>query len=91
MYEFDLEDALVPAQGDLQICKITIGELLRKTASEKPLAEALVEVRQDGVVGPRWNYEKLFKDSKRLASALASRFEFGERVVVWAPNSPEWF
>ena len=28
--------------------------------------------------------------AKKIALALASRFEPGEKVVVWAPNIPTW-
>ena len=55
-----------------------------------PDAEALVEVRQDGSKGRRWTYAELLVDTERLAMALSTRFDTGERIVVWSPNSPEW-
>ena len=90
MYDLNLTFSHVPAQDDLQIQNIAIGDLLREVATERAEAEALVEIVQDGSVGRRWNYAKLLADSEDLARALASRFAPRERVVVWSPNSPEW-
>ena len=90
MYDLNLSEALVPAQADMQIDHVAIGELLRAIAANRPNADALVEVTQAGEVGRRWTYGELLEDSERLAIALASRFKPGEHVVVWAPNSPEW-
>ncbi len=90
MYDLNLSEALVPAQADMQIDHVAIGELLRAIAANRPNADALVEVTQAGEVGRCWTYGELLEDSERLAIALASRFKPGEHVVVWAPNSPEW-
>ena len=90
MYEVALTEAYFPAQRDIDVREITVGGLLREMATRRPDAEALVEVRQTGELGRRWSYGALLADSERLAGALAARFRPGERVVVWAPNSPEW-
>ena len=90
MYEVALSEAYFPAQADSDVREITVGGLLRETAAWRPDAEALVEVRQSGETGRRWTYAALIAESERLALALASRFRPGERIVVWAPNSPEW-
>ena len=90
MYEVALTEAYFPAQKDIDVREITVGGLLREMAAQRPEAEALVEVRQYGETGRRWTYGALLADSERLAGALAARFRPGERVVVWAPNSPEW-
>ena len=90
MYDLSLSEARVPAQEDMQVDRVAIGELLRTIATERPQAEALVEVTQAGEIGRRWTYAGLLEDSQRLALALVSRFEPGDHVVVWAPNSPEW-
>ncbi|MEP1587191.1 MAG: AMP-binding protein, partial [Tateyamaria sp.] len=70
--------------------EITIGALLREMAAARPDAEALVEIRQDGSKGRRWSYAELLSDAERLALALSTRFDPGERIVVWSPNCPEW-
>ena len=90
MYDVSLANAYFPAQEDADIRHTTIGGLLREIARGSPHAPALVEVTQSGCVDRRWSYGDLLRDSERLAQALASRFSQGERVVVWAPNSPEW-
>ena len=59
-------------------------------AGRDPSAPALVEVDVEGESGRRWTYGELLADSERLAHALCTRFSPGERVVVWAPNIPEW-
>ena len=46
MYELNVANALVPAQTDMQVREVTIGALLREVATEKPHAEALVEITQ---------------------------------------------
>ena len=38
----------------------------------------------------RWTYRALLADAERTARALLRRFSPGERIAVWAGNSPEW-
>ena len=90
MYELNLTESYVPAQSDLGLYDTSIGDLLREIASRNPTSEALLEITQDGEQGRRWTYAQLLSDAERLATALATRFNLGERVVVWAPNNPEW-
>ncbi len=90
MYKVQLSESLFPTQIDDVVREITIGELLRETTAQYPGSPALVEVDMEGMTGRRWNYTELLADSERLALALSSRFEQGERVTVWAPNIPEW-
>ena len=82
--------AYVPASDEMDIAEITIGELLRKQARNHGNEEALTEILADGAVGRCWTYARLLADSERIGRALASRFGKGERIVVWATNSPEW-
>ena len=44
----------------------------------------------DGTTGRSWTYRELRADAERLADALLSRFEPGERIAIWSPNTPEW-
>ena len=44
MYDLNLSEALVPAQADMQIDHVAIGELLRAIAANRSNADALVEV-----------------------------------------------
>ena len=70
MYELDLKTSLAPAQDDIQIRDITIGDLLRAVASERTEAEALVEVTQDGSAGRRWTYGQLRADREALVEVV---------------------
>ena len=42
MYDLNLSEAWVPAQADMQIYHVAIGELLRTIAADRPNADALV-------------------------------------------------
>jgi len=90
MYDITLTEAFFPPQTDAELRDITVGELLRETAGCYPDAIAMVDVAIDGMVGQEWSYRELLETSERLAVGLVSRFEPGERVVVWAPNIPQW-
>ncbi len=90
MYNVRLSEALFPAQTDGVVREITVGGLLREVAAQHPDAPAVVDVDMDGQTGRTWTYGELLSDSGKLALALSTRFRPGERVVVWAPNIPEW-
>lgn len=90
MYEFQLTQSYIPAQQDDVVLETTVGDCLRKTATETPDAPALVEVTMEGETARRWSYAALLADSEELALALAGRFEPGDHVTVWSPNIPEW-
>ena len=90
MYSLRLSDSLVSAQTDNVVREITIGGLLCETAAQHPSAPALVEVNLEGETDRSWTYAELLTDSEKLALALSTRFTPGERVTVWAPNTPEW-
>ncbi len=83
MYNVRLSESLFPAQTDDVVREITVGGLLREIATQRPTAEALVEVDQDGQPGQRWTYTALLADSERLALALATRFRPAERVEAF--------
>jgi len=55
-----------------------------------PDATAMVDVADSGDCGQSWTYGELLETAESLANALVTRFEAGEKVVVWAPNIPEW-
>ena len=90
MYRFDLTESYIPVQTDDVVLETTVGGQLRDMAARRGDCTALVEVEFDGGNGRRWTYAELLADSERLGKALASRFAPGERLVVWAPNVPEW-
>ena len=90
MYNLHLETSYFPSQTDAEICDISVGGLLRKIAGSHPDSIAMVDVAEDGACGPSWTYSDLAFQAENLSQALASWFDAGERIVVWAPNIPEW-
>ena len=85
-----LQHALWPARHDLPISDITVGDLLRQAAARWPDRTALIEGRAGGSSGRRWTHAELLAECERLACALLTRFQPGERIAIWAPNAPEW-
>jgi len=69
---------------------LTVGQLLRDVAVTVPDRTALVEGTADPASRRRWSYAQLCADAERCARALLRRFQPGERIAVWAPNSAEW-
>jgi len=79
-----------PADTSQSLLDITLGDLLRKVAGEVPDRVALVEGVADSGKRRRWSYAELLRDAERVARSLLRRFKVGERVVLYASNSPEW-
>jgi fatty-acyl-CoA synthase len=69
---------------------ITLGGLLREAAAAEPDRVALVAGVPDVARRRTWTYAQLLDEAERMARALRTRFEPGERLAVWAPNYPEW-
>ena len=90
MYDVNLTTSHFPAQNDAEIRDITVGDLLREIAAENQHAVAMVDIADNGDCGQTWTYAELLEQAQHLAEALTSRFEAGEKVVVWAPNIPQW-
>ena len=90
MYALTLTDAYCPAQDDQPLIDLTVGDVLRAAAARTPDATALIESDADGELARRWTFAELLADSERLAHALLTRYQPGERIAVWAPNIPEW-
>jgi fatty-acyl-CoA synthase len=72
------------------VLETTVGDALREAAAIAPDLTALVEGAPGGQPRRRWTYAQLLAEAQQAARALATRFEPGERVAVWAPNIPEW-
>lgn len=90
MYDLNLTESYVPAQPDGTLLDLTVGELLREQAAALPDVVAVTAVAADGALGQSWTHAELLADAERLALSLTTRFEPGERVVVWAPNVGRW-
>jgi fatty-acyl-CoA synthase len=70
------------------VAETTVGALLRDAATDSATLTAVIE----GVPGARrrWTYAELLDRAEATARLLLDRFNPGERLVVWAPSSPEW-
>ncbi len=90
MYALSLTESYCPAQRDEELHDTTVGSILRAAAARAPDAAALHEADGDGILRRKWTYAELLSDSERLAHALLTRYQPGERIAVWAPNIPEW-
>jgi len=85
-----LASAYWPAVEGSGIRETTIGSVLREAAERAPEVTALVDGNPERLEHRQWTYAALLADAERAARALLKRFVPGERVAVWAPNSPEW-
>ena len=90
MYEVELTNSYFPAQDDADIRDITIGDFLQETANAFPDNVAMVDIDDNGDACSLWTYKELFLEAEKLSTSLSSRFQKGEKVVVWAPNIPQW-
>jgi fatty-acyl-CoA synthase len=90
MYQVTLTESLFPAVRGDPVEKITIGDLLRRSAKVHADTIALKELGYDGAIRRTWTYSQLLADSERLGRALASRHPPGARIAVYANNLPEW-
>jgi fatty-acyl-CoA synthase len=90
MYALQLSESYCPAQTDAALEDATVGDVLRAAAARTPDAPALHEADIDGILCRQWTYAELLSDSERLAYALLTRYQPGERIAVWGPNIPEW-
>jgi len=90
MPEFPLTSAYWPAQPSTPLRETTIGSILRDAADRAPDAIALIDGTPDRGQRRQWTYRALLADAERAARSLLARFSPGERVAVWAGNSPAW-
>lgn len=79
-----------PAETSQALLNLSLGDLLRRVAAEVPERIALVEGVREPARRRRWTYAQLLREAEQVAFALLRRFKVGERVVVYAANSPEW-
>jgi fatty-acyl-CoA synthase len=85
-----LTRAYWPAVTSAPVLETTIGSVLRDAAGRAPHKTALIDGDLDRPDRRQWSFAELLSDAERAARALLTRFTPGERVAVWAPNSPEW-
>ena len=69
------------------LSRSTVWQLLAHAAERFPSHEAAVFCKQN----IRWTWTALRDEAERLASGfLALGITTGDRVGIWAPNTPEW-
>ena len=90
MPEFPLTNAYWPAQTFAPLRESTIGSILHDAAARAPDKIALIDGDPAGGTRRRWTYRALLADAELAARALLRRFSPGERIAVWAGNSPDW-
>jgi fatty-acyl-CoA synthase len=84
-----LETSHWPAEPG-EVREVTVCELLRHAAATVPDRLALVDCVEDVAARKTWTYAEFVADAERTARALLTRFEPGDRIALWAPNSAEW-
>ena len=89
-YSVTLSESIFSAQPENIVRDITLGDQLRETAKKYPDKTAIVEIDINGDIGRSWSYVELMHQCETLAHHLAARFNPGERVTLWSPNTPEW-
>jgi fatty-acyl-CoA synthase len=93
-----LRDSYLAADESEPVLELSCGDLLREAARDARDQLALVEVAPPGSASPtgadrtdrRWTYGQLLSEAESCACGLLERYDSGERIVVWAPNIPEW-
>jgi fatty-acyl-CoA synthase len=85
-----LTRAYWPADTAVPVRETTIGSVLRDAARRTPDKTALIDGDLDRPDRRQRTFAELLADAERCARALLTRFAPGDRVAVWAPNSPEW-
>jgi fatty-acyl-CoA synthase len=84
-----LETSLWPAEPG-EVRDVTVCQILYHAAETVPGRVALVDCAQDPVRRRQWTYAEFVTEAERAARALLTRFQPGDRIAVWAPNSAEW-
>ncbi len=78
-----------PAEAG-EVREVTVCQLLRHAAETVPDRLALVDCVEDPAARRQWSYREFLSDAERVARALLERFEPGDRIAIWAPNSAAW-
>ncbi|MBX6388479.1 MAG: AMP-binding protein [Frankia sp.] len=84
-----LELSLWPAEPG-EVRDTTVCELIRHAARTVPDRIALIDCVPDPAARRQWTYASFRAESERAARALLGRYQRGDRIAIWAPNSAEW-
>ncbi|MFN7952161.1 MAG: AMP-binding protein [bacterium] len=80
-----------PADTSEPILETTVGSVLGHARDATPDHTALIAWGLEPGTRRTWTFAELARDAERVAQALLTHFEPGERIAIWAPNLPEWF
>ena len=84
-----LETSYWPAEAG-EVREITVCETLYHAAATVPGRLALVDCVPDPGARRQWTYAEFVAAAEQAARALLAKFEPGDRIAIWAPNSAEW-
>jgi fatty-acyl-CoA synthase len=79
-----------PAEASSGVREITMPGLLRDAAAAAPDRLALVDGVADPASRRHWTYAEFLAGTEAAARGLLARYEPGDRIAIWAPNSAEW-
>ena len=85
-----LTQSYVAGPATPAVREMTLGDLLRMAAESAPDRLALIAGVADPALRRQWTYAEFYRQARRTARALLTRFSPGERIAVWAQNIPEW-
>lgn len=85
-----LTESYWPPERPDALAEVTIGDALNRAAAEHPDRIGLVWGAAEPESRRSWSYRQILDTAQRLARALLEHFTPGERVAVWAPNSPSY-
>jgi fatty-acyl-CoA synthase len=85
-----LTESYWPKESGSGVREITLPGLLRGAAADAPDRLALVDGVPDPALRRHWTYTEFLADTEAAARGLLARFEPGDRIAIWAPNSAEW-
>jgi fatty-acyl-CoA synthase len=88
--ESPLSNSYWPGEVSGGVLNLSLGDLLRRAAATVPDRIGLVDAVEDMAARRSWTYAEFLTDAGRAARALLARFEPGDRVAIWAPNSANW-
>lgn len=71
--------------------ELPLGDLIHRIAARHPHREAVVYACHEEVENVRWTYRQLDEMASTLAYVLLTEgYQTGDKIAIWAPNSPEW-
>ncbi|WP_200951234.1 MULTISPECIES: AMP-binding protein [unclassified Nocardioides] len=85
----NLTESYWPAEPG-EVREVTVCDVIRHAATTVPDRLALVNCVPDADARKEWTYAEFLSDIEDVARALLARYQPGDRIAIWAPNSAEW-